>query len=265
MRLSCCAYSYRQLLQSGRMTLEQFVETAAEIGCLGVELTAYYFPSLDRPYMNALKRHAHRLGLSVSGTAISTDFAQPDSDLRRSHVALTKEWVDHSVILGAPTLRVFAGPAKTRSNGATEEQAFAFVVDCLEECAEYAGEQGVLLALENHGGITATADQILAIRGAVDNTWLGINLDFGNFTGDAYAQIAACAPYAVSSHAKISYNSDNAPGGEPGREQVDFTRVRALMDNAGYRGFVAIEYEESQDPLIAVPLFAGELARVLAV
>src|SRR5436853_7006628 len=109
MRLSCCAYSYRQYLTAGQMSLEKLVDVAAGIGFGGVELTAYYFPSTDRDYLNNLKRRIHRTGLAVSGTAIGTDFTQPESDKRAEHVRMTKEWIERSVVLGAPTLRVFAG------------------------------------------------------------------------------------------------------------------------------------------------------------
>jgi sugar phosphate isomerase/epimerase len=254
MRLSCCAYSYRQYLQAGEMTLEEFVDTAADIGCEGVELTAYYFPSLDRPYLNALKRYVHRRGLSVSGTAVGSNFAQADAGKRREHVRMTKEWIERSVILGAATLRVFAGPV---AEGSDEQEAFSWVVECLRDCAQKAEEEGVLLALENHGGITATADQTLAIHRAVGSDWLGINLDFGNYSGDVLAQFAACAPLAVASHAKVTFN------GESGRERVDYRCAREVMDASGYRGWLAIEYEEPEEPRDAVPAFAAELAAVL--
>jgi len=253
MRLSCCAYSFRQYLQSGEMTLESFVDLAAGMGCEGVELTAYYFPSLDRSYLNNLKRHVHHTGLSVSGTAIGTNFAQPDESKRREHVSLTKDWIERSVVLGAPTLRVFAGPV---GEGSSESEAFAWVVECLQECAVAAEQAGVLLALENHGGITSTAEQVLDIQRAVGSEWLGLNLDFGNFSGDAYTQIEQCAPYAVATHAKIVYE------GPEGRVRVDYERVRHIMDNVDYRGFLAIEYEEPADPLTAVPAFARELSDV---
>jgi sugar phosphate isomerase/epimerase len=232
------------------MSLEAFIEIARKNGLDGVELTAYYFPTTERAYLNHLKRFVHRQGLSISGTAVGSDFAQPDADKRRAHVAMTKEWTDHSVALGAPTLRVFAGPVR---EGSRETDAFGWVVECLQECAAYAGEQGVLLALENHGGLTSTGDQTVRLLNAVGSDWLGSNLDFGNFSGDAYAQFALCAPFAVATHAKITY------AGASGREPVDYRRVETLMEQAGYRGFIAIEYEEEEDPDTAVPRFAREL------
>lgn len=254
MRLSCCAYSYREYLKSGAMTLASFVETARDLGCDAVELTSYYFPSTERDYLNRLKRHIHREGLSVSGTAIGTDFTHPESANRQAHVRMAKEWIDLSVVLGAPTLRVFAGPVR---EGDKEEQAFKWCAACLRSCASHAARRGVLLALENHGGITGTADQILRLMRAVDSEWVGINLDCGNFTGDAYSQIAACAPHAVAVHAKTHFT------GASGREAVDYVGVKSILDQAGYRGFLAIEYEESEGPHAAIPRFAAQLLGVL--
>jgi sugar phosphate isomerase/epimerase len=246
MRLSCCAYSYRQALQSGQMTLADFLRACRDIGFDGVELTSYYFPTTERTYLNDLKQLAHKEGLAISGTAVGSDFAQPDASKRLEHVAMTKDWVENSVILGAPTLRVFAGAVR---QGQTEEEAFQATAACLRECAEYAGERGVLLALENHGGLTGTAEGTLRLLQAVDHPALGLNLDFGNFRGDIYSQFVACAPYAVATHAK--------PGAEG--NPVDYTRVREIMDAVGYRGFLAIEYEEEEAPETAVPRFAAAL------
>ena len=256
MRLSCCAYSYRQALQAGTMTLPNFLRTCRESGFDGVELTSYYFPTMERSYLNALKLQAHQEGLAISGTAVGTDFAHPDAERRRKDVDMVKIWVEHSVILGAPTLRVFAGAVR---DGQSESETFANVVACLQEDAAYAVERGVVLALENHGGLTETAEGILALHRAVDSPALGINLDFGNFTGDIYPQFVACAPYAVATHAKPVVHQPAS--GQ--REVVDYGKVKEIMDAVGYRGFLAIEYEEEEPAETAVPRFAAELRSAL--
>ena len=56
MRIACCAYSFRQHLQSGAMSLEQFIEKCSAMGLDGVELTSYYFHSTERSALNAIKR-----------------------------------------------------------------------------------------------------------------------------------------------------------------------------------------------------------------
>lgn len=237
------------------MSLVQFLDRCVEFGFDGVELTAYYFPSTDRASLYDLKRDCHSKGLTISGTAIGTDFAQPDAAARRRDIALTKRWIRNSVLLGAPTLRVFAGPVR---EGTDERTAFGWVVEALSECAAYASEHGVLLALENHLGLTTTAEQTLRMLDAVDNPWIGLNLDFGNFSGDIYSQFRSCAPRAVATHAKRRYRTEDGFG------DVDYRRVKGILEEAGYRGWLAIEYEDPEDPTEAVPQFAGELRAAFA-
>src|SRR5579871_4810597 len=253
MRLSCCAYSYRQALQSGQITLFDFLRVCRDLEMDGVELTAYYFPTTARDFLESVRQEAQSLGLTVSGTAVGSDFAQPDAGKRREHVAMTQAWIEHSVTLGAPTLRVFAGGVR---EGQREEEAFGNVVACLQECAGLAAERGVKLALENHGGLTATAEGTLRLLKAVDRPAVGLNLDFGNFTGDIYAQFAACAPYAVATHAKKSAHGPTGP------IPVDYRRVGKIMEEAGYQGFLAIEYEEEAPAETGVPAFASELRAI---
>jgi sugar phosphate isomerase/epimerase len=163
---------------------------------------------------------------------------------------MTKHWIDNSVILGAPCIRVFAGPIP---KDCTEEQAFNWAVECLREVAAYGEQKGVVVALENHGGITSTAEQVLKLLGAVNSGWMGVNLDFGNFRQDPYAEFEACAPYAVTTHAKTHYSGADGP------IPVDYARVADIMRNAGYKGYITIEYEGKEEARQAVPPFAAQL------
>jgi len=250
MRLGCAAYSYRQPLQAGEMSLEQFVDTCAEMGLDGVELTSYYFPSTEREYLQRLKRHCFLRGQHILGTAVGSNFTQPDEGKRREHVRMTLDWIDHSVVLGAPCIRVFAGPIPTE---VSEVQAYAWALECLEECVARGAEQGVVVALENHGGVTSTAEQVQRFLDALDSPWFGVNLDFGNFRIDPYAEFRQIAPRTVTTHAKVTSRF-----GEDRRE-VDYAQVKQIMDEAGYRGYLSIEYEEKEDPRAAVPRFVEHL------
>src|SRR5205823_11660133 len=81
LRVGCCAYSYRDYLTGKKipaMTLEQFLETVAEIGIDGVELTSYYFPKdVTAAYIHKLANRCFLLGLDVNGTAIGNTFTLP--------------------------------------------------------------------------------------------------------------------------------------------------------------------------------------------
>ncbi len=250
MHLGCCAYSYRDALNAGAMTLSDFLHRCVDMNLDGVELTAYYFTDTSRETLLAVKREAYQLGLDICGAAVGNAFTSPDPAERAKNVQLVKTWVDHSVTLGAPGVRVFAGSLPA---GVTEDQAFTWTVESLKECAAYGAEHGVMIALENHGGITSTADQTLRLLDAVDHDWLGINLDLGNYATDPYDQIARTAPHAVTAHAKVSAYTD----------QLDYDQVIQTLQRVGYRGYLNVEYEAKEDPMAAVPRFVGELQRSL--
>lgn len=253
MRLGCCAYSYRDLLKDGQWTLEDFVRNCYELGLDGVELTAYYFPTTERPYLNELKRCCASYGLHIAGTAVGSNFCQLEEADRREQIEMTKAWIDHSVVLGAPCIRVFAGPIP---EGHTEDEAVAWAVAAMRECAEYGGKQGVVVAMENHGGITATAEQVQRLVEAVGHQWFGVNLDFGNFRHPA--EFRSVASYAVTTHAKVTYrDADGA------RKLVDYAFARKVMEQVGYKGYINIEFEEPDDPRDGVPKFVQLLKRAL--
>ncbi len=243
-KLSCCAYSYRQYLsgENKSMSLGDFIEIAAEMGLDGVELTAYYFPNpVTAEYLNHLKRKTFLLGLDVSGTAVGNHFCHPPGEVRDKNVAQIKQWADYSAALGAPCMRVFGGNVPKE---ASLEQAQKWTIECIEECCEYSGKRGVLLAMENHGGITATPKEMLPVVQGVKSEWFGVNLDTGNFrTADPYADLATMAPYAVTTHVKT----------QVGSQPADFKRIIELLRNAGYRGYLSLEYEDKEHPRTAVP------------
>src|SRR5437588_9263661 len=162
-KLSLAAYSFRQALDLKRkpkpeMTLADFIDFGATQPLDAVELTAYYFAETTPEYLAALKGRATRLGLDVSGTAVGNNFCVPDPAKLREQIDSVKQWVEHTSRLGGKTMRIFAG---TVSKGDTEEKARQRCVEAIQEACDHAGKHGIYLALENHGGIVATAEQLL--------------------------------------------------------------------------------------------------------
>jgi sugar phosphate isomerase/epimerase len=237
-KFSLAAYSYRELLQPKQgklpvLTLKDFIDDCAKLGLEGTELTSYYFPKeVTTDYLYGLRQHAFRLGLDISGTAIGNEFGHPKGEKRDAEIAKTKLWIDHAALLGAPVIRIFAGH---QQKGQSADEAHALMVSAIEECCDYAGKHGVHLALENHGGPTATAEGLLKFVHDVDSPWFGVNLDGGNFRGDdPYAQLAQIAPYAINAQIKAKV------GGAP----ADYKRLAKIMRDAKYRGYIVLEYEE---------------------
>src|SRR5690606_23136094 len=176
-KLSLAAYSYRNLLkdENSGVTLKTFIDDCAAMQLDGTELTSYYFPpEPTADFLYDLKAHAFRQGLSVSGTAIRNDFGFPPGEKRDQEMEHTKTWIKYSAKLGAPVIRVFAGHQKKEIS---PEETHRLMVAGLQEVCEFAGQHGVFLALENHGGPTATAEGLLKIVRDVESDWFGVNLD----------------------------------------------------------------------------------------
>ena len=262
MKLSVAGYSFRNEFKANPpvMTLlDDFVDFAAEQGLDAIEPTSYYFPEpVTSEYLLELKRRSFLQGLDISGTAIGNTYTFPPGPDREAQVQDTKTWVDRAALLGAPSIRVFAGKIQEGSN---EEEARKFCIETLQECLEYAASKGVFLALENHGGIVSTADQVLAIVEKVEHPWFGVNLDTGNFrsTEDPYLEIEKVAPYAVTVQIKVSIQ----PLGSKEKIPADFPKIIGILKKVGYRGYVALEYEEGDDARTAVPGYLEQLKRLV--
>jgi sugar phosphate isomerase/epimerase len=258
-KFSLAAYSYRKLLtaRENRLSLEDFIADCAKMRLQGAELTSYYFPvPISTEYLLRIKDLSFRLGLDISGTAIGNDFCHPPGAERDEQLANTKRWIDHSATLGAPVMRIFAGNVRSQDSAAAQR----LVIEAIEDCCQYAGERGVYLALENHGGLTAKADDMLALVRAVQSPWFGVNLDTGNFhSDDIEGDLAKLAPYAVNVQVKVVVS------GPDGRKRpMDFDRLAELLATAGYRGYIVLEYEEDEDARLACPRYVDAIRKAFA-
>lgn len=265
MKLSLAAYSFNRFLSNrgtpeqiaaAKMKLEDFINFCADQNLDGTELTSYYFPKVVTPeFLRAIKEQTFRLGLDISGTAIGNDFCKPAGEEWDKQLAMTREWIDYSATMGAPVIRIFAGQTP---KGDTESAALERCITGINKSLEYAAEKGVALALENHGGITATAEQLLKIVKAVQpSPWFGINFDGGNFQGpEPYAELEQIAPYAINAQVKVSV----APNKK--KEPADLGRVVEILRKANYRGYLVLEYEES-DPHGEIPKYLADLRKLI--
>jgi sugar phosphate isomerase/epimerase len=261
-KVSLAAYSFHKALErkkdvQPKMVLEEFIDRAAEWGISAVELTSYYFAESTPAYFAALKGRCTRLGLDVSGGAVGNNFCVTEPAKLREQIDLVKRGTENISLLGGKTLRIFAG---TLEKGDTVDRVRPQVLSAIQETCDHAAKFGVYLALENHGGITATAEQILAIVTAVKHDWFGVNLDTGNFhTADPYGDLARLAPYSVTVQMKTEVEAAGRP-----KEPANLGRVFDILRAAHYRGYVALEYEAAEDPMIAVPRYLKQMQMLIA-
>jgi len=264
-QLSLAAYSFNRQLERnwprgrskpGEMTLLDFIDYCGEMNIPGTELTSYYFPKEVTPeYIEKVKQRCQSHGLTISGTAIGNDFCF-EGKAFEVELATTRQWVDYAAMMGAPVIRIFAGKVP---KGSTAEAAIDRCVLGINESVKYAATKGVTLALENHGGITATPEEMLAIIDRVDDSpYFGVNLDGGNFrTADPYGDLAKIAPYAVNAQVKVAINPNNK-----GKEPADLERVVQILRDAQYQGFLVLEYEED-NPREEIPKYLDQLRKLI--
>ncbi len=266
-KTSLAGYSLRDYFSSMKQKPQQpksdgkaidqfgFIDYCIELGCDGAELTGYFFPpGFDDQYLLDLRRYAFEQGIEISGTSIGNDFTvDSDAELAKQ-VESAIDWIHYAALLGAPHVRIFAGTAKQLGNSA---EKLSRVCDAVDRCAEVAGDLGVVLGIENHGGINSA--QLLEIMSRIKSPWVGINLDTGNFVSDdPYAEMQACVPFAVNVQLKPSLRK---PSGE--LYPADLSRIFRILQDGNYRGYVALEYEEAA-PYQRIPEWFAKLKAAIA-
>ncbi|MGQ9648769.1 MAG: sugar phosphate isomerase/epimerase family protein [Phycisphaerae bacterium] len=255
-KISLAGYSFRQFLdqpgQPGKMSLFDLVDLCVQLGIDAIEPTAYYFLKTDDEYLYALKRKIFLAGLEISASPMRNNFCLPPGPELDKELESVRNWVNVCVKLGAPAIRIFAGKPQP---GAGRDRDFANAIAGMRQACEYAGSKGIFLAIENHGYLTETADAVIRIIEAVKSDWLGINLDTGNFVEKPYENIAKAAPHAIICQFKTEVIK--TPGTKE-REPADFARIFKIIRDAGYRGYVTLEYEGA-DPHREVPIHIARM------
>ncbi len=256
LKLGLNAYSFDKQLKAGTMTLADAVHFCAQHGVDALDPTGYYFPGYPNvptdDYIHGLKRTAFVNGVGISGTGVRNDFAVADPAARKSDIQMVKNWIVVASKLGAPVIRVFSGVA--RPAGHSFEEACKWMADDFRECADFGKEHGVVVAVQQHNDFLKTADETIRMIDAVGSDWFGAILDIGSLRqGDPYAEIEKMVPYAVSWQIKQEVGRNNKV------EATDLTKIKAIIDRSGYRGYVPFEALGAGDPGPKIIDFLGKI------
>lgn len=261
LKLGLNAYSFNKQLREGSMSLTDVVHFCAKQAVDALDATGYYFPGYPNAptdeYVYNLKRVAFVNGVAISGTGVHNDFAVADPAPRKKDVQLIKDWIIVASKLGAPVIRVFSGSA--RPTGATYEQALAWMVSDFQECAAFGKEHGVVVAVQQHNDFLKTTAETIQLIDAVGSDWFACILDIGSLrSGDPYAEIEKLVPYAVSWQIKeeVGRNGKSEP--------TDLTKIKAIIDRSGYRGYLPFEALDSGDPQAKIIAFLNKIRQTFA-
>ena len=252
--------------------LLSIIDTAAAMGFDGVEILHQMMPTEDNAFCQQLKHRAFVNGVALMGFSIHQGFVSPDPAVRQKNVDHTLKCIELAYRMGIPTLRLNTGRWGTIKDfdalmankgiepildGCTEDQGFQWCIESIEKLLPKAQECGVCMGLENHWGLGRTAAGVMRIVDAIRSPWLRVTLDTGNFLEDQYAQAERMAPDTVLVQAKTYFG-----GGEWYTLEIDYPRVASILRNAGYKGWISLEYEGKGDPAVDVPRSLEMLRRV---
>ncbi len=241
--ISLAEWSLHRTLEAGGLVNLDFPRVAREdydIG--GVEYVNTFFKdkARDSAYLRQLMAVCDDNG--VKSLLIMCDgegsLGDPDAGARNEAVENHYRWIEAAKFLGCHSIRVNA-----RSQGSADEQR-ELVVDGLRRLTEFAAGHDMNVIVENHGGLSSDGGWLTSVMRAVDHPRCGTLPDFGNFRiegdewYDRYQGVAELMPFAKAVSAKA--NVFDADGNE---RNIDYVRMMRVVLDAGYRGYLGIEYE----------------------
>ncbi len=246
-KISLAEWSLHRALFAQKITNLDFPKIARdEYGIEAVEFVNQFFKDKahDSTYLKELKSRAKDLGVTCVLIMIDGegDLSALETAERGKAVENHKKWVDAAAALGCHAIRVNTGNHYSPTDLDAISQSCGALTD-------YGATNGIEVICENHGGPSSNPDAMVALMKAVNKPTFGTLPDFGNFANDGkgqyaidiYNAIARMMPYAKGVSAK-SYDFD-ADGKET---KLDFARILKIVTDAGYKGFVGIEYEGSR-------------------
>jgi len=261
-RFGVSTYSYWHF-EGPKYPIDKVLGHAGRLGFDGVEILHVQLPDESLATLNSYKRQALANSLDLISLTIHQDFVSPDPAERQKNIDHTKHCIDLAYELGTPAIRLNSGRWKTIKSfddlmkaggkepilpGYTEDDGFKWCIDSIQECLPAAEKAGIMLAMENHWGLSAAVEGVMRIYKGVNSPWFGITLDIGNLTGDPYPQIEKLAQHATLVHFKTYFG-----GGVWYTPEINYKRVADILRIANYNGYVDLEMEGKENAETAVP------------
>lgn len=245
-KISLAEWSLHRTLQSGKIDHLDFCKVAKnDFGLDAVEYVNSFFfdKAQDQSYLKKMKQRADDLG--VKSLLIMCDnegsLGDPDPIARTKAVENHYKWIDAGKYLGCHSIRVNA-----QSEGEYDEQ-MKLAADGLSRLTEYGANNNINVIIENHGGLSSNGKWLATVMEKADHPRVGTLPDFGNFRiqdeewYDRYKGVEELMPYAKAVSAK-SHDFDSH-----GNEiNTDYYKMMNIVLDAGYNGYVGIEYEGSK-------------------
>jgi L-ribulose-5-phosphate 3-epimerase len=239
--ISLAAWSMHRMFFAKQIDQLGMVDMTAELGIGGFEMVNTFFPSPQYGYLEQLRKHAEDANVKLLLIMCDAEgsMAGPEKASRMLAAKNHHKWVDIAAVLGCHSIRCNTG-AQPGDPDALDRCAESFAA-----LVEYADAAGINVLIENHWGLSSEPDWLMGLMDRVKHSRFGTLPDFGNFPDeiDRYDAVQRIMPRALAVSAKC-YDFD-AAGNDT---KVDFERMMKIVLDAGYSGYVGIEYEGERLP-----------------
>ncbi len=257
-KLSLAQWSIHKMILEDGVDPYSFAEKAKNWGFSGLEyVSQLYNPELsDADYSEEAmaafveKSNAEAKKHGLENVLIMIDgqgnLAVNDEAERDETVAKHKRWVDAAAAMGCHAIRV-------NLNGSMEPEEWkASAIDGLTKLSTYAKTKSINILVENHGGLSSNAALHAEVMKAVNLDNCGTLPDFGNFciarnedrsckeAYDKYKGVQELMPYAMAVSAKSNDFDEQGNAID-----IDYAKLLQIVKDAGYTGFIGVEYEGS--------------------
>ena len=275
MQIAICHYSFHRRWKDEGWTAERL---AGEVKALDLPAVDFHAGLLGNPDAAAARIRAalKQNGLTLSGLSLGNDFNMEKPEDFRAQVDTVKRWILVSEEVQAPVSRIFGGhiPVEERNDPSCKAAGRQRIMDALGEVVREAEKHGVVLALENHGVLPCTGEEQMDVLNAINSPALRATIDVGNYLQggqEGHVGTAIAAPQAAYVHFKdfLKVPDPSQPRGVKlqacvvGDGTVDHGKCLEALRDAGYDGFVAIEYEGTEDEKTGVPRSVEFTRRVM--
>ena len=255
-RISLAQWSLHRALKGGKLDNLDFARTTKnEFGIEAVEYVNQFFKekAKDTGYLTEMKKRA--AGEGVESLLIMIDgegrLGDPDATKRTEAVENHYKWVEAAKFLGCHAIRVNAASA-----GTYQEQV-KLAADGLGRLTEFGAKHDISVIVENHGGLSSNGAWLAEVIKSVGNDHCGTLPDFGNFGidrnkgdwYDRYTGVKELMPFAKAVSAKTYDFDEKRPFvtiDSRWDKETDFLKMMKIVLDAGYKGWVGIEYEGGQ-------------------
>lgn len=256
-----------QLVVHRTMTILDWIEMAADLPIDGLEFYDGFLTSFEETYLEQVRSALARRGLEMPMLCCSSDFSRPDPAERAREVEREKRMVDLTARLGGKFCRVLSGQRRPEVPPA---QGVRWVVECIREVADYAGENQIVLAMENHykdnywehPEFAQKREVFLEIVNQVASRWFGVQFDPSNalVAGEDPIELLELVKLrVVTMHASDRFlkpghtleelrAAEDSKGyaailshGVVGKGMNDYPRIFRILREAGFDGWVSIE------------------------